>query len=91
MKNIRLIVAAALCACVIILTGCASYRASEVHRTIAFPGFSDEFHAVDVSKEVNEEGKTVYKAKTLTHGTTVLGVTRTANYKDAELKVEEDK
>lgn len=66
------------------LAGCKSieYSATEVHRTITFPGFSDEIHATGVQKEGN-----IRRADTLTHSTSILGFSRTSTYKGAELEV----
>jgi len=77
-----------------ILTGCTSlprYAAEEVHQTIAAPGFSSEIHATGIEKTTLDDGSVVRKADSLTHTTTILGFSRTANYKGAELEtIEKD-
>lgn len=76
--------------CLFAFTGCAggisAYKAAEVHRTIAGPGFSTEIHAVGIKKETDEDGTVKRKADTLTHSLSVLGFTRTVTYKGAELE-----
>lgn len=71
------VLACALCGCQQI-----NYRAEEVHRTISFPGFSDEIHATGITKEGD-----IRRADTVTHTTTLLGFSRQATYKGAELEI----
>lgn len=73
------------------LSGCASYTAEEVHHTISFPGVSDSIHALGIKKTVDSKGRVVRKADTLTHETSILGFSRSATYKGAEVKVEKKK
>lgn len=84
MKTFLRILAAAVAA--FVLSGCVGpgvrYNAEEFHRTISAPGFSDEIHATGISKQGN-----VRKADTLTHSTSLLGFSRAATYKGAELEV----
>lgn len=74
------------------LSGCAitGYKAEEVHRTINFPGFSDEVHALNIKKTTAADGTVTRKAETLTHTTSVLGVSRSATYKGAEIKSKDE-
>jgi hypothetical protein len=78
----------------IALVGCSTaprYAAEEVHQTIAAPGFSSEIHATGIEKTTLDDGSVVRKADSLTHTTTILGFSRTANYKGAELEtIEKD-
>ena len=78
----------------IALVGCSTaprYAAEEVHQTIAAPGFSSEIHATGIEKTTHDDGSVVRKADSLTHTTTILGFSRTANYKGAELEtIEKD-
>lgn len=77
----------------IALVGCSSvprYAAEEVHQTIAAPGFSSEIHATGIEKTTLDDGSVVRKADSLTHTTTILGFSRTANYKGAELETIDD-
>jgi hypothetical protein len=77
----------------ITFAGCSAvprYAAEEVHQTIAAPGFSSEIHATGISKATLEDGSVVRKADSLTHTTTILGFSRTANYKGAELETIDD-
>ncbi len=75
------------------LTGCAinGYKADEVHRTISFPGFSDEVHALGIKKTTAGDGTETRKAETLTHTTSIAGFSRSATYKGAEIKTKEEK
>jgi hypothetical protein len=78
---------------VILQQGCSSvprYAAEEVHQTIAAPGFSSEIHATGIEKTTLDDGSVVRKADSLTHTTTILGFSRTANYKGAELETIDD-
>ncbi len=73
----------------ITFAGCSAvprYAAEEVHQTIAAPGFSSEIHATGIEKTTQDDGSVVRKADSLTHTTTILGFSRTANYKGAELE-----
>lgn len=73
--------------------GCSTiprYAAEEVHQTIAAPGFSSEIHATGIEKTTLDDGSVVRKADSLTHTTTILGFSRTANYKGAELETIDD-
>ena len=75
------------------LAGCSTiprYAAEEVHQTIAAPGFSSEIHATGIEKMTLDDGTVVRKADSLTHTTTILGFSRTANYKGAELETIDD-
>lgn len=75
------------------LAGCSTaprYAAEEVHQTIAAPGFSSEIHATGIEKTTLDDGSVVRKADSLTHTTTILGFSRTANYKGAELETIDD-
>lgn len=75
------------------LTGCTNaprYTAEEVHQTISAPGFSSEIHAMGIEKETLRDGRVVRKADSLTHTTTILGFSRSAVYKGAELETVED-
>ena len=75
------------------LAGCSTiprYAAEEVHQTIAAPGFSSEIHATGIEKTTLDDGTVVRKADSLTHTTTILGFSRTANYKGAELETIDD-
>ena len=78
----------------IALVGCSTaprYAAEEVHQTIAAPGFSSEIHATGIEKTTLDDGSVVRKPDSLTHTTTILGFSRTANYKGAELEtIEKD-
>jgi hypothetical protein len=77
----------------IALVGCSTaprYAAEEVHQTIAAPGFSSEIHATGIEKTTLDDGSVVRKADSLTHTTTILGFSRTANYKGAELETIDD-
>jgi hypothetical protein len=77
----------------ITFAGCSSlprYAAEEVHQTIAAPGFSSEIHATGIEKTTLDDGSVVRKADSLTHTTTILGFSRTANYKGAELETIDD-
>ena len=77
----------------IALVGCSTaprYAAEEVHQTIAAPGFSSEIHATGIEKTTLDDGSVVHKADSLTHTTTILGFSRTANYKGAELETVDD-
>ena len=75
------------------LAGCSTiprYAAEEVHQTIAAPGFSSEIPATGIEKTTLDDGSVVRKADSLTHTTTILGFSRTANYKGAELETIDD-
>lgn len=75
------------------LAGCSTaprYTAEEVHQTVSAPGFSSELHASGIEKRTQEDGTVVRKADSLTHTTTILGFSRTAVYKGAELETIED-
>ena len=77
----------------IIATGCSTaprYEAEEVHQTISMPGFSSEIHAIGIEKETLGDGRVVRKADGLTHTTTILGFSRTAVYKGAEIETIEE-
>lgn len=92
MKN-RVTLPAILAAVALILQGCSTiprYAAEEVHQTIAAPGFSSEIHATGIEKTTLDDGSVVRKADSLTHTTTILGFSRTANYKGAELETIDD-
>lgn len=74
------------------LVGCSTaprYAAEEVHQTVSAPGFSSEIHASGIAKETRQDGTVVRKADSLTHTTTILGFSRTAVYKGAELETVE--
>jgi hypothetical protein len=90
MKTTRLLFSVlCLLASVLGFTGCSlvpQYRSDEVHRTISFPGFSDEVHALGIKKDTAEDGTVIRKAETLTHTTSIAGFSRSATYKGAELE-----
>lgn len=73
------------------LSGCQlvpEYEAEEINRTMSIPlVFKDEVHATGIKKETDEDGSVHLKAENLTHGTTIGGFERNANYKGAKLKV----
>lgn len=90
----RVIISTILATVALILqSGCSTtprYAAEEVHRTMSAPGFSSEIHAMGIEKETGEDGTVIRKADSLTHTTTILGFSRTAVYKGAELETVED-
>lgn len=76
----------------LLVTGCSSlpaYQAEEVHQTMALPGYTSEIHATGIKKETQDDGTVVRKADSLTHTTSILGFSRTAVYKGAEIKSKE--
>lgn len=84
MKHVITITALALT-----LVGCKTtpkYNADEVHHSVAAPGFSSEIHAMDIRKVTTDDGRVIRTADSVTHTTKILGFSRTAIYKGAELE-----
>lgn len=86
MKTFNSIVSLAAAA---ILAGCSNlprYNAEEITHIISGPGFSTDLNATGIAKETLEDGTVIRRAETLTNTVKILGFSRTAVYKNAELE-----
>lgn len=70
----------------LVLTGCETFRATEVQRSLNLPFLSDEIHIIGITAETDANGNEVLRAEAVIHSTNVLGYGRTATYRDVEIK-----
>lgn len=77
----------------VILAGCSTaprYNAEEITHIVSGPGFSTDLNATGIVKDTLDDGTVIRRAETLTNTIKILGFSRTAVYKNAQLETVED-